>query len=320
MTAERRTQLAPRPAAGAGRAQRPAGVPQGHEPGRTPGAAPAERAGRCGHRPRSGRTGPGRGGPHQRGRPQAGDFLRAKNAEGLLRFLLKDVIRPQAMVPNSVRIAEQDVEYKNRPTRAGRCPRRTARRAAKGGGDAPGRVPANALPSVAMTLFAGVGLLRRGDRGTAQDSPGSRLGGGRSPSCWADRSPSPVQRPRPAAGTYGAVSERSQGSADRRGGSRPLRLRRRRPGPASAAPGGRKPSTRLSATPPPGTAAPATQKAAPAPAHCSHTTSPEGHPSSCARRDIGQVPPGVDSPSGHTARSVAARRTVQVLQTVLGQL
>ncbi|MGW6979242.1 eCIS core domain-containing protein [Streptomyces sp. NPDC054932] len=45
--------------------------------------------------------------------PKTGEFLRAKNAEGLLRFVLKDVIRPQAMVPNSVRIAEEHVQYKN---------------------------------------------------------------------------------------------------------------------------------------------------------------------------------------------------------------
>ncbi|MFJ8827461.1 DUF4157 domain-containing protein [Streptomyces sp. NPDC102467] len=45
--------------------------------------------------------------------PKNGDVLRAKNAEELLQFLLKNVIRPQAMVPNSVRIAEKDVQYKN---------------------------------------------------------------------------------------------------------------------------------------------------------------------------------------------------------------
>ncbi|MFJ6785121.1 DUF4157 domain-containing protein [Streptomyces yangpuensis] len=45
--------------------------------------------------------------------PKTGKVLSGKNAEELLRFLLKDVIRPQAMVPNSVRITEDHVQYKN---------------------------------------------------------------------------------------------------------------------------------------------------------------------------------------------------------------
>ncbi len=43
--------------------------------------------------------------------PQAGEALRGRSAKDLALFLLKDVVRPQAMVPNSVHIDEQDIEY-----------------------------------------------------------------------------------------------------------------------------------------------------------------------------------------------------------------
>ncbi|WP_410534746.1 DUF4157 domain-containing protein [Streptomyces sp. KL2] len=43
--------------------------------------------------------------------PQAGEVLRGKSAKELAAFLLKDVIRPQAMVPGSVHVDEGDVEY-----------------------------------------------------------------------------------------------------------------------------------------------------------------------------------------------------------------
>ncbi|MFE1406846.1 hypothetical protein ACFW5D_24935 [Streptomyces sp. NPDC058770] len=43
--------------------------------------------------------------------PQAGGALRGRSAKDLALFLLKDVVRPQAMVPNSVRIDEQDSGY-----------------------------------------------------------------------------------------------------------------------------------------------------------------------------------------------------------------
>ncbi|MFF3734246.1 hypothetical protein ACFYXM_29070 [Streptomyces sp. NPDC002476] len=43
--------------------------------------------------------------------PQAGKAPRGRSAKDLALFLLKDVVRPQAMVPNSVHIDEQDIEY-----------------------------------------------------------------------------------------------------------------------------------------------------------------------------------------------------------------
>ncbi|MGW0608003.1 eCIS core domain-containing protein [Streptomyces sp. NPDC002640] len=43
--------------------------------------------------------------------PKAGQVLRAKNARDLLLFLLKDVIRPQAMVPGPVHVEERHIEY-----------------------------------------------------------------------------------------------------------------------------------------------------------------------------------------------------------------
>ncbi|MEU3219972.1 hypothetical protein [Streptomyces sp. NPDC006971] len=43
--------------------------------------------------------------------PQAGGALRGRSAKDLALFLLKGVLRLQAMVPNSARIDEQDIEY-----------------------------------------------------------------------------------------------------------------------------------------------------------------------------------------------------------------
>ncbi|WP_077193695.1 scabin-related ADP-ribosyltransferase [Streptomyces lydicus] len=44
--------------------------------------------------------------------PQIGRALRQKNARQLARFLLKDVVRPQVMVPNSVPVARENIEHK----------------------------------------------------------------------------------------------------------------------------------------------------------------------------------------------------------------
>ncbi|MFF8913244.1 DUF4157 domain-containing protein [Streptomyces sp. NPDC015032] len=43
--------------------------------------------------------------------PQAGKALRGRSAKDLALFLLKDVVRPQAMVPNSVHVDKQNIEY-----------------------------------------------------------------------------------------------------------------------------------------------------------------------------------------------------------------
>ncbi|MFJ2269447.1 DUF4157 domain-containing protein [Streptomyces sp. NPDC087849] len=45
--------------------------------------------------------------------PQAGKTLRSKSAKDLALFLFKDVVRPQAMVPASVHVDAQNVEYAN---------------------------------------------------------------------------------------------------------------------------------------------------------------------------------------------------------------
>ncbi len=44
--------------------------------------------------------------------PQIGRALREKNARQLARFLLKDVVRPQVMVPNSVPVTRENIEHK----------------------------------------------------------------------------------------------------------------------------------------------------------------------------------------------------------------